>query len=707
MDSLASATAAEVSNVASAATLVTVNLAAAEVEADRVAADASAAAALISQNAAAVSAAAALVSKNVALTSQNAAAASDAAAAISAITATTQAGVSTTQASAAATSAAASLVSQNAAATSATTATTQASAATTSAAAAAASYDSFDDRYLGTKTSNPTLDNDGQALLVGALYFNTVTAEMRVWTGTLWQFAMAGSIVPQLFSGTGSQVNFTLSAAPLSKNNTQVEVFGVYQQKDTYSLAGSVLTFSEAPPAGTNNIEVLTVSTLALGTGSAGTTVFTPTGTITATDVQAAIVEVISDLSASSGSDLVGHIAAGAGAVATTVQAKLRETVSVKDFGAVGDGATDDTAAIQAATSAADGVFYPSGTYIGDTLYNLYDATVNENRKALFGRLQSGTNSVPTADRAPVLWVQKTSSCGDPSDQGAIYGSSIKMSGAAYSHAVSGFALALGGSGDAIGIHGRVQINNTLSNAYAGWFYVNNKNSTTDKAWHAIELNGNTVKDAGYGGFGQLLRICMADSASSVNRASSAITIGKTTTGGNNGFYTGIHIERDSVIQSAGATDDNEAMRIDTPIGSSGGIGGIRFAKGNVADTGLFKFAIRTDEVSFVGNTVFLLGNSQYIRWGTTSSPAWIAGAADNLLYAGSTLNITPEPSIPNQALRVNNTAVVGTRKTGWGTISGSAVRSGFTTSATTVEQVAQHLKALIDDLKTHGLIGA
>jgi hypothetical protein len=54
---------------------------------------------------------------------------------------------------------------------------------------------------------------------------------------------------------------------------------------------------------------------------------------------------------------------AGVGAVATTVQAKLRETVSVKDFGAVGDGVTDDTAAIQAALVASRRVYAPAGTY--------------------------------------------------------------------------------------------------------------------------------------------------------------------------------------------------------------------------------------------------------------------------------------------------------------------------------------------------------
>ena len=68
----------------------------------------------------------------------------------------------------------------------ATTATTKASEAASSATDAANSFDSFDDRYLGSKTADPTTDNDGNALLTGALYFNSTNNNLKVYTGSTW-----------------------------------------------------------------------------------------------------------------------------------------------------------------------------------------------------------------------------------------------------------------------------------------------------------------------------------------------------------------------------------------------------------------------------------------------------------------------------------------------------------------------------------------
>ena len=71
----------------------------------------------------------------------------------------------------------------------ASTANTKASEAAASATAAAASADSFDDLYLGAKSSDPSVDNDGDALTTGDIYFNTSANNLRVWNGSAWQVA--------------------------------------------------------------------------------------------------------------------------------------------------------------------------------------------------------------------------------------------------------------------------------------------------------------------------------------------------------------------------------------------------------------------------------------------------------------------------------------------------------------------------------------
>lgn len=98
-----------------------------------------------------------------------------------------------TNATNAASSASAASTSASNASTSATNAANSATAASNAQTAAEAArdatltaYDNFDDRYLGAKTSDPTLDNDGNALVAGSLYFNSVSGIMKLYTGSAW-----------------------------------------------------------------------------------------------------------------------------------------------------------------------------------------------------------------------------------------------------------------------------------------------------------------------------------------------------------------------------------------------------------------------------------------------------------------------------------------------------------------------------------------
>jgi len=118
-------------------------------------------------------------------------------AATSATTASNSASTATTQASNASTSATSASSSATAAASSASSASSSASAASTSATAAAASYDSFDDRYLGAKSTAPTVDNDGAALITGALYWNSTASLLYIWNGSSWDqaaFSVSGAV---------------------------------------------------------------------------------------------------------------------------------------------------------------------------------------------------------------------------------------------------------------------------------------------------------------------------------------------------------------------------------------------------------------------------------------------------------------------------------------------------------------------------------
>ena len=130
----------------------------------------------------------------------------------------------TTQATNSANSATASATSATNSANSATAAATSATNSANSATAAAASYDSFDDRYLGAKASAPSVDNDGNALITGALYFNSTTPGMYVWTGSAWTVMATSGDIESVTAGTGLSGGGTAGAVTVSLDTASIYV---------------------------------------------------------------------------------------------------------------------------------------------------------------------------------------------------------------------------------------------------------------------------------------------------------------------------------------------------------------------------------------------------------------------------------------------------------------------------------------------------
>jgi hypothetical protein len=176
----------------------------------------------------------------------------------SATTASTQASNAAASASSASTSASAANISAINADTSATNAASSANTANVAKAAAEAArdqalaaFDNFDDKYLGEKASNPTLDNDGNPLVVGALYFNTALQGMRVYTGTAWVAAymsgdgylLASNNLSELTNVVTARANLGLGTSALANG---YNLDGLTDVTITSATNGQVLEYESA-----------------------------------------------------------------------------------------------------------------------------------------------------------------------------------------------------------------------------------------------------------------------------------------------------------------------------------------------------------------------------------------------------------------------------------------------------------------------------
>jgi hypothetical protein len=154
-----------------------------------------------------------------------------------------------------------------------------ATAAAASATAAANALDSFDDRYLGSKTSAPSVDNDGNALLTGALYWNSVSNTMFVWTGSTWgSISSAAEIYRYRYTASGGETSVSgpdANGATLSYlvNKEQVYLNGVLlvRTSDYTASNGSSITSLAALASG-DILEIITFTSFEVANAVTQTT---------------------------------------------------------------------------------------------------------------------------------------------------------------------------------------------------------------------------------------------------------------------------------------------------------------------------------------------------------------------------------------------------------------------------------------------------
>lgn len=138
--------------------------------------------------------------------------------------------------------------------------------------------------------SGITIEEEGTALSTLATALNFVgdgvtasgTGNTKTITVTGGGSGGSSTFYKDTFSGNGSTTGFTLANSVSNENLTQIYISGVYQSKDNYSVSGTGITFTTAPPAGTNNIEVISVGSVSVSDeGTLSRDSFTGDGTTT------------------------------------------------------------------------------------------------------------------------------------------------------------------------------------------------------------------------------------------------------------------------------------------------------------------------------------------------------------------------------------------------------------------------------------------
>jgi len=176
-----------------------------------------------------------------------------------------------------------------------------ADAAAASATAAAASYDSFDDRYLGAKSSAPSVDNDGNALIEGALYWNSTSNAMLAWDGSAWaSISSTADIFRYRYTASGGE---TSESGPDDNGLTLSYIVG----KEQVYLNG-VLLVRTTDYTASNGTSITSLAALAAGDILE---IITFTAFDLANVISPTVIDAKGDLIAGTSADTIGKLTVG------------------------------------------------------------------------------------------------------------------------------------------------------------------------------------------------------------------------------------------------------------------------------------------------------------------------------------------------------------------------------------------------------------
>jgi len=244
--------------------------------------------------------------------------------------------------------------------------------------------------------------------LVFNLANNTVNT-LQIVDGAVTPSKISTANTPWSFNGTVSVLAPTADANATTRLYSLNRLFehGVMTKDDSAPSSSAIDILETAPTAGASGLWFNPKSgQLSAWAGNAWVAV-AGTPVTTANLVSTNTVQTLTAAKTFAAGTVVPFTQTGTGAVARTVGAKLNEFISVKDFGAVGDGVADDTAAIQNAVNASTQVYFPAGIYKCDGIVTL-DANSN-----LFGAGRGATRIVRNGLNSPsvgVLYAQSASS---------------------------------------------------------------------------------------------------------------------------------------------------------------------------------------------------------------------------------------------------------------------------------------------------------